>query len=261
MVIDSIYIKQYSTAHINITEDQMFHKKSLPFLSVVQSVEGGYGISIDSDDEQMTGTMGVFIAPKEKMQYIKHYTSPETGVMRAQWIFLDVIINDMYRLDDIYDFPVLLPTEYNRQVYHIIADVERKRDLCDKLSNIYKLIKILLAVSTPKANIDQEINAILHYISLHYAEVITPKQLACRFGVSTATLFRKFKKFHGVTPSNHINSVRLSQAAMLLEIGALPIGQICKEIGIDDIFYFSKLFKVKYGLSPLNYRKHIGTNP
>lgn len=260
MNINTIDIVRYSTSHLICTEDRLFHKKSLPILSVVQALEGSYGIGIDTPIEQLTGTMGTFIAPKKKMQYITHYVNQNTKIMRAHWIFLDVIINGMYALDDIFDFPVLMPLQYNQQVHDIIASVESNNDLCDNLSDIYKLIKIFLAIGTPKLDFDHQMNEILRYINQHYAEAIAPGQLAGFFGLSTATLFRKFKKLQGLTPSNYVNSVRLAQASMMLETTDYPIGQICMEVGIEDVYYFSRLFKFKYGLSPLNYRKQVRKN-
>ncbi len=255
MKIQTIDILQYRASQITCAEDRLFHQKSLPFLSVVQALEGSYGIGIGIPDEQQTCTMGVFIAPKNKIQYITHYIDKSTGVMRAHYVFLDVVINKVYRLDDLFDFPVLLPPQYNRQIYDIISGVNNNSNLCDNLSEIYKLIKILLAIGTSKNEIDYQMNEICQYIARHYAERITPVQLADRFALSVPTLFRKFKKLHGMTPSNYVNTVRLAQAVLLLEITNRPIGQICSEVGIEDVYYFCRLFKAKYRTSPSNHRK------
>lgn len=257
VVIKTIDVKQYSVSHLTCTTDRMFHKKSLRFLSVVQALEGTYGIGIDTSEEQQTGSMGAFIAPKGKMQYITHYVNPETGIMRAHWIFLDIVINGMFHIDDIFDFPVLLPKQYNREVHDIIIGVQNNDNLCVNLSDIYKLIKILLHIGIPRSTSNQEMNQIRYYINQHYAEKITPYQLAQRFTLSVPTLFRKFSKSMGLSPSNYINSVRLEQASFLLETTDHTIGQVSIMVGFEDAFYFSKLFKKKYGISPLNYRKKV----
>ncbi len=258
MIIHTIDIRNYTTSHLRCLDNGLFHQKSLPFLSIVQALEGSYCIGIDSPKQQLnTGAYGAFIAPADKMQYITHYVDPTTEVMRAQWIFLDVIINGLYRLDDVYDFPVLLPAHYNLKVCELISEIENNNNLCDNLSDTYKLIKILLTIASTKEKIDPQINGLRQFINQNYDKKLTPKQLAHSFNISVSTLFRIFNKHFGITPANYINSVRLSHAAMLLETNDDTIGDIGTTVGIDDPFYFSKLFKEKYGISPMGYRKQV----
>ncbi len=257
MKIETIYVKQYNASKAVNFKNDLFHKKSLPVLSIVQAIEGSYGIAIDNESEQNTGTMGAFIAPSEKTQHITHYLNPTTKVMRAHWIFLDIIINERYRFDSLFDFPILLPTEYQTEVNKIINYVSSNENICDNLSEIYKLVKILLEIASPKIGLDPLMNDISLYVNKHYKEKITAEQLSNQFSMSTTTLFRKFKAFFNKTPANYINDIRLSQSTVLLEITDLPIYSICEEVGFDDVFYFSKLFKSKYEVSPSIYRKQV----
>ena len=260
MDIRTIDVENYHATEAVFIEDGLFHKKSLPVLSVVQSVEGSYAIGIDTERQVQTGTMGVFIAPPEKIQYITHCVDPVTQVMRAQWIFLDVIINGYYRINDMFEFPVLLPGEYQSKVYEIIKNVTANKNICDNLSEIYQLIKILIDISTPKtvkSKTEMLVNEIENYIRNHYSEKITATQISEHFSLSVPSVFKYFKRFLGKSPANFINDVRLSQAALFLETTDMPISSICQEIGFDDTFYFSRLFKIKYGISPSIYRKQI----
>lgn len=258
MHIQTIDVRQYSASGFSITENNLYHQKSLPVLSVVQSTEGSYKIGIDTKKQVETGKMGTFIAPSGKMQYITHCVDRETGRMKAHWIFLDVIVNQQKRLDDLYDFPTLLDAEYRSPVNEIIENVQNSRILCDNLSEIYKLIKILLAIGTVKNDINEFESEMKKYISLHYMEKITDGQLSKQFAMSKPTLYRKFKSNMGMTPANYINDVRLTQSIILLETADMPINRICKSVGVDDVFYFSRLFKRKYGQSPALYRKSLG---
>ena len=60
--------------------------KSLPFLSVVQSTHGSYRIALDDGPELETGEMGVFVAPRARMQHLLHIPDERDGTMSAQWI-------------------------------------------------------------------------------------------------------------------------------------------------------------------------------
>lgn len=97
--------------------------------------------------------------------------------------------------------------------------------------------------------------AVKNYIYTHYAEKIQAEQLADLLYVSVPTLFRRFHQAFGMSPTNYINQVRLSQAALLLETTESGLQEIGELVGISDVFYLSRLFKQKYGIAPTFYRQ------
>ena len=52
-------------------------EKSLPMLSVVQSVRGSYRVSVNGSPEALTGDMGVFVAPRQVTQRLTHIPPAE----------------------------------------------------------------------------------------------------------------------------------------------------------------------------------------
>ncbi|TBL69945.1 helix-turn-helix transcriptional regulator [Paenibacillus thalictri] len=54
---------------------------------------------------------------------------------------------------------------------------------------------------------------------------------------------------------HYIHQLRVQRAKHLLEESKLPIQEIAREIGIDDAFYFSKIFKQIEGVPPSKYRE------
>ncbi|GJM80120.1 hypothetical protein HMSSN139_26160 [Paenibacillus sp. HMSSN-139] len=52
-----------------------------------------------------------------------------------------------------------------------------------------------------------------------------------------------------------MNRIRLSKACELLKQPSLLIKEVAEQAGFPDIYYFSKAFKKKYGVSPLTFRK------
>ena len=97
--------------------------KSLPFLSVVQSTHGSYRIALDDGPALETGEMGVFVAPRARMQHLLHIPDERDGTMSAQWIFLDVEVNRRYRLDDLFLFPTVLPEKYHQDIYVLLRRI------------------------------------------------------------------------------------------------------------------------------------------
>ena len=45
-----------------------------------------------------------------------------------------------------------------------------------------------------------------------------------------------------------------AELARLLDETDLPVAEVAARVGMVDVAYFSRLFKKKYGLSPLRYR-------
>ena len=74
----------------------------------------------------------------------------------------------------------------------------------------------------------------------------------------TPTHFRRlFKEAAGLPPLQFLLQNRLQKAAGLLIHTSDPVSIIAEESGIDNPFYFSRLFKEKYQISPLEYRREF----
>ncbi|MBQ8428986.1 MAG: AraC family transcriptional regulator [Clostridia bacterium] len=73
---------------------------------------------------------------------------------------------------------------------------------------------------------------------------------------SQTTLSREFKKHMGQTLISYINDLKLNYACNQLKHTDLPILAISSSLGFDSLSHFSHLFKKKYGIPPLQYRKN-----
>lgn len=68
---------------------------------------------------------------------------------------------------------------------------------------------------------------------------------------------RLFKDFSGFAPQEFLIKCRLALAAELLTANFEPVKAIASKVGIDNEFYFSRLFKKQYHLSPREYRREL----
>lgn len=228
--------------------------KSLPMLSVVQSVRGSYGITLDGGEEAVTGDMGVFVAPRQVTQRIRHMPAPD-GTMDAHWVFLDVEINRLYKLDDLYDFPLLLPASCNAEIAELIRAVREGRDLFARLPALHRMVEILMECGTPKPHVPEEITRLRSYVENHYASPITPDDLSRVLHCSRSSVYRRFREYFGVSPSHYVNAVRIRRARFLLTETDRPVGEIAADVGLPDIFYFSRLFREATGETATEYRR------
>lgn len=75
------------------------------------------------------------------------------------------------------------------------------------------------------------------------------------FNISVSYFIHLFTQQFGVSPYQYLLNIRMSQAKYLLTETNMPINDIADNIGYDDPFYFSRIFKKHIGVSPSAYRK------
>ncbi len=228
--------------------------KSLPMLSVVQSVRGSYRIALGDGEPMITGNMGVFIAPRHVTQKIWHMPA-ENGTMDAHWAFIDVEINRMYKLEDLYNFPLILPNRYNDRIYCLIQGASKNREILKRLPYLHGIVEILFEVAESAPLKSDEMIRLRTFMENHYTEQIDSEDLARVLGCSRSAMFRRFRELFDTTPCKYINEIRIRHAQMLLSSTNAQIGEIAAAVGIPDSFYFSRLFKQMTGLTAIEYRK------
>ncbi len=228
--------------------------KALNTLSVVQSVYGSYSISIDNGEKYDTGEGGVFIAPSKVTQHIKEIPGPD-GTMTAQWVFLDVEVNKMYKLDELFSFPVLLPAKYNQRIFELISSARNAVSFSAKFPFVSEIVSILLDVATPlkeKSVLSQKVH---DYMESNYTRNISAKELCDIMECSRSAMYHKFKELTGRSPSKYLNDLRIRQSQSLLIKTDMSVAEIAMNVGIPDQFYFSRLFRSVTGTSASEYRK------
>lgn len=95
-----------------------------------------------------------------------------------------------------------------------------------------------------------------NYINLHYAERITLDDLARVISINKFYLQKLFKRYMGLSPNEYLIYTRLSQAKHLLSTTDHSIGRIAMDVGIDNVGYFTNLFKKYEGCAPSVFRQN-----
>lgn len=102
---------------------------------------------------------------------------------------------------------------------------------------------------------DQTLYLISKYISTHFQEPLTLKELSKEFAMSESHLSRKFKAHTGIGINEYITYVRITKAEKLLRETNLPITEVAEQCGYSDSNYFSTVFKRIKGITPQRYGK------
>jgi AraC-like DNA-binding protein len=83
----------------------------------------------------------------------------------------------------------------------------------------------------------------------------TLEALASHAGLSRTSLAERFRKTMGNTPLNYLRSVRMQKAMGVLSQSERSLEQIAQEVGYQDAFSFSKVFKRTVGVAPRAFRQ------
>jgi len=94
------------------------------------------------------------------------------------------------------------------------------------------------------------------YMQENLSTSLSLDNIARSVNLSVSFFSRKFKKDTGYAPIEYFNYLRIQKACQLLHFSTWRINEVASAIGIDDPFYFSRLFKQQMGLSPAHYRKN-----
>lgn len=79
-------------------------------------------------------------------------------------------------------------------------------------------------------------------------------ELCKQIGMSRSQLHNKIKSLTGRSTSHFIRLVRVEKACQLLRESELNVSLIAYEVGIENVSYFSRIFKAETGFSPSEYQ-------
>lgn len=95
---------------------------------------------------------------------------------------------------------------------------------------------------------------IIRYFYDHLNSNLTLDTLSTEFELSKSYINAIFQKHTQHTPIEFFLNLKMKEACNRLRASNIPIYQIAKDLGYDDPYYFSRLFKRVIGTSPKNYR-------
>ncbi len=94
----------------------------------------------------------------------------------------------------------------------------------------------------------------IHFMRENVRKRLTLKDIASYVGLSPSHFSTLFLSKTGYSPLNYFTHLKIQEACHQLDFSDMKINQISMLIGINDPFYFSRLFTKTMGTSPSEYR-------
>ena len=105
----------------------------------------------------------------------------------------------------------------------------------------------------------ENIRNCIAYVHENLRADLRVSELAERCFLSTRYLTELFVRELGVTPGRYIDDQLMLEAQRRLSHSADSVSQIGEALGFSDTFYFSRKFRKKCAMTPLQYRKKTQT--
>lgn len=170
-------------------------------------------------------------------------------------------------IDTIYYLPKHYHIENNFEVLSILEKADY--DFYQKYENYRKLASlkfheliirvcrnfITTNIQNGSAKPFIKVREIITYLESHYMASINSQDIEELLESNYDYLNRIFKKVTGNTIINYLNILRINRAKDLLSTTSIKFSEVGYLVGINDPYYFSKLFKKLTGMTPSQYVK------
>lgn len=98
----------------------------------------------------------------------------------------------------------------------------------------------------------------IEYMQQHLDVSLTLEQMASAINLSVSHYSSIFRKKTGYSPVVYFNHLKIQHACQYLQFTTLRINEISSKVGIEDPYYFSRMFTKIMGISPQEYRNKKG---
>jgi len=198
-----------------------------------------------------------FIIRAEFFDFIFSYLTSEN-------IVSDFLINSLYnntQNGQFMYFKVAEVSEIQEMLQKIIREIMNPSLLSESTIKLYMglfMIELIKHADKVEQKKDSSLQHFLVVESLKYIDQHFPNaslyELAEKLNQSHYGLSKHIKKATNYTFKELLQEKRLSKAKELLESTDLPISSVIEQVGYDNISYFYRIFKSKYGRTPKEWR-------
>ncbi len=102
------------------------------------------------------------------------------------------------------------------------------------------------------------VSRFIEYVNMNLDKNIDVVEFAKIMGFSPNYFRTIFKRATRFTPYDYIQRKRIDKSKVKLDLTSDSVQDIAFQVGFDDPYYFSKVFKKTVGMSPSEYRKKDG---
>ena len=215
------------------------------------------------DGKMVRGKAGDYLI-LEPQKTVYHGPTPEaTQGFRNDWLYVSG--SDLEELLHRYPLPLNTPFRLDGALYlaSAIEKIHKEKSFsllgfeekCDMiLSNV--LIDMYRAYRTGEhMTVAEQLEHARGEIMREYARAWTVEKMAALTGYSKSRFAALYKEKFDISPIDDLIRHRIEHGKLLMLYGNMRQSEIAATVGFSNLYYFSKCFKKKEGISPTEYKK------
>ena len=182
--------------------------------------------------------------------------------------FLSPTLFDKFKSREILTQTHVSTTKLHRLEKQISNILQMPTILTDKKTMLLRALVIQLLQCFISSDSEEQINRVpawfrdllANFDKIEYLQIGLSK-ITEEFNYDKKYLCHVFKKYMGITMTEHLNNSRLVHAVHMLQDTDISILDISSALGFSSVSYFSTVFKSKYGIPPSSLRKNTPAKP
>jgi AraC family transcriptional regulator, arabinose operon regulatory protein len=258
--------------HIGFYPKASFHfrkrtKEEANQYILMYCVEGEGWFETDNQIQRVLPNQ-VFVLPKSKAH---SYGSKSKNPWTIYWIHFDG--EKAAYFSEGLDKPLLVSPEKDsrledrfklfEEIFSTLKNGYSKNNLEFSVTALFYFFGSLKYLGAYRActNLDQQhqqrdvADEAIHFMRENVRKRLTLKEIAGYVGFSPSHFSTLFQSKTGYSPLNYFIHLKIQEACHHLDFTDMKVNQISSLVGIEDPFYFSRLFAKTMGVSPSEYRE------
>lgn len=231
-----------------------------PHYFVIEYVESGEGyVEVIGERYEVESDCVYILSPG-----ISHkYGSSKLNPYRKIWIncfssFLSEFLVS-YGLENVIVFKNTECKKYFEEMLNFAREKPYNEDYSLGISKIlFKIFFTLCEKNSKRSEMPNFVQKAKQLLDGAIYRKVTIEQIASEVNVSKSQLMREFKKYYLVTPYKYLLNKKLNIAKQFLLHTKMKVLEISDALCFSDEYNFSNIFKLKVGISPLEFRKREG---
>ncbi|GIQ71116.1 AraC family transcriptional regulator [Xylanibacillus composti] len=182
--------------------------------------------------------------------------------------FLEPFLNNTYALPNRLCGTLPVTKRIHKNWMHILKQFRHKKPgytlkiksaLFDTFYELFNagLYEELTSQSPKDYRQTLRLKQILDYMDANLTKKLTVQQLAEHVHISSAHFYTFFKSMTGQSPIEYLNNLRLTRAQSMLQTHQLTVQETAARVGFENVSYFIRLFKTKFGLTPQAFARSL----
>ncbi|HTN35682.1 MAG TPA: AraC family transcriptional regulator [Arachidicoccus sp.] len=262
----NVIIKRFYLTAIGFYPHAGYHHKNRPSgckdFILIYCISGQGNIILEDRTFQLVPN-SYFIIPKDKAH---HYESSEEFPWSIYWAHFngEIAGGICNRLNSDQKYPAVQLVAFDEGLLIVFQQI------CEMLEHSFNVDQLEIS----SLNLLHFLSRLVYHKQIHHTaydndsisqSIVFMKEnlhlnlaledLASQQDLSSSHYVRIFRKKMGMPPVHYFNQLKIQKSCQYLYFTDRNIKNICVDLGFEDQYYFSRLFKRFMGISPANYRK------